>query len=971
MTTSFREKRRLVCALIRRVPVICMLILISLSRDVLGQSSEGGTIRGNVTDSFQGNPVAAAIVTVRGTTLAAESGGQGSYVIQGVPSGTYTLTVSKPGYERVLITDVKVAAGVETRADAKMGPTFFEMTPFQALAEPIPEQKMELFDERKTASVQIEGIGADDFNRLAVNDAAGAVSKVTGVTVSDGKYAVVRGLSDRYTSSSMNGAEIPSADPEKQAAQLDLFPAQMIDRVEVKKTFMPDLPGGFTGGAINIVTKSYPEQFTFNMSAGASYNTQSSLRSDFLTYNGGATDSLGFDDGGREIPTELENADPNAVLQDRNLAQTFLVFRRFGIPFAPGEAAFNRNNGLARSFGDLSYVGQQDDSPLNRNFSLSFGAPFKVLGKEAGIFGGVSYNRNFTFYDDRIRTRYNGSSPAQLRQFIRETAGSDNVAWGAVFATGTKPSEGHEIGFSFAYTQNAEKRAVSGEGQGTTNDQDVPIATDTLEWNERFLQSYQLKGSHEFAELADLKFEWLTSIAATMQDVPDLRLIERVEDPLGAPLRTSTATTPDRPQRQFRNTQEGNFNNRIDLTLPFTQWSNDEGYMKFGGYQSIAQREFRIRAYEFQYETGDVTLLDGGLDPSQVLITPLAGNFADSEGTRTIEAMYAMAEMPVNSKVKLLGGGRYETTEIEMTTLDVFRGPQPNTSLSEPSLLPAAGLVYSPIKDVNLRFNWSQTIARPSFRELTPVDLVTSAGGRRTIGNPNLALTTTVNWDVRAEYFPDPGQVYSVGAFYKQISGPIEQVLISALGDIRFENGSDAELFGIETEMRRDLKHFTDRLENFEFGVNYAFLLSEIPRNELELANKAYTGVEPTRPMFDQPTYVLNADLTHELKAWDLTTSLSYNLTGRRLILVNSRGPDTYLEPAPTLNLTMTKRIGKNWKLRFTARNLLNPLIKEEYDSEEVAKVVATSGAFMNGFAPLQSAYRRGRSYGMSLSYSF
>lgn len=948
-----------------------MLILIGLSRDVLGQNSEGGSIRGRVTDSWQSNPVPAAIVTIRGTTLATETDREGAYVINGVPPGSFTLIVSKNGYQRVVVSGVKVAVGVETKADAKMGPIFFDMDAFEALAEPIPDQKTELFDSNKKSSVVVQGLTADDFGKLAVNDAADAVSKVTGVTVADGKYAVVRGLSDRYTSSSMNGAEIPSADPEKQAAQLDLFPAQMIARVEVKKTFMPDLPGGFTGGAINIVTKSYPERLTFNMGVGASYNTQSSLRSDFLTYTGGATDSLGFDDGGREIPIELENADPNAVLQDRNLAQTFLVFRRFGIPFAPGQAAFDRNNGLARSFGDLTYEGHEDGSPLNRNFNLSFGAPFKVLGKDAGIFGGVSYDRNFTFYDDRIRTRYNGSSPAQLRQFLRETAGSDNVAWGAVFAAGTKPSEGHELGFNFAYTQNAEKRAVHGEGQGTTNDQDVPIVTDTLEWNERFLQSYQLKGSHEFADLADLKFEWLTSIAATLQDVPDLRLIERVEDPIGAPPHSSTATTPDRPQRQFRTTEEGNFNNRIDVTLPFTQWTEDEGYMKFGAYQSIADREFQIRGYEFQYETGDVALLDGGLDPSQVLITPLAGNFADSEGTRTIEAIYSMAELPMNGKLKFLGGARIETTKIEMTTLDVFRGAQPPTSIGESSLLPAAGLVYSPVKDVNLRFNWSQTIARPSFRELTPVELVTSAGGRRVVGNPSLELTTTANWDVRAEWFPDPGQVYSIGAFYKQISGPIEQVLISALGDIRFENGSDAELFGIETEMRRDLKHFSEHLDGFELGLNYAFLLSEIPRNQLELANKAYAGVEPTRPMFDQPTYVFNADLTHELKAWDLTTSLSYNLTGRRLILVNSRGPDTYLEPAANLNLTMTKRFGKNWKLRFTARNLLNPLIKEEYDSEEVAKVIATSGTFMNGFDPFQSAFRRGRSFGMSLSYSF
>ncbi|MFT4688647.1 MAG: TonB-dependent receptor [Limisphaerales bacterium] len=963
---------RLFRAHLRRLAVVLMLILISISRDVLGQDgSAGGSISGTVTDSFQDNPVPAVIVTIRGTTLAAQASGAGVYQFRSVPAGTYTLIIAKTGYKRVVVEGVRVGVGVTTRADVKMGPTFFELPAFEALTEPIPDQRLEILDARKNSSVVTEGLSADDFSRLAVNDAAGAVAKVTGVTVTDGKYAVVRGLSDRYTSSSMNGAEIPSADPEKQAAQLDLFPAQMIARVEVKKTFMPDLPGGFTGGAINIVTKSFPDQFTFNLSAGASYNPQSNLRNEFLSYDGGATDYLGFDDGGRALPAGLAGAHPNAVVQDRNLAQTFLVFRRFGIPFVPGQAAFERNNGLANSFGDSRFEAFEDGSSLNRNFGMSFGAPVKFMGKKAGFFGGLSYDRSFDYYEDRIRNRYNGSSPAQLRQSIRETAGTDSVAWGAVFATGVKPSEGHEIGFNFAYTQNTDKRAVHGEGQGTTNDEDIPIKTDTLEYNERNLQSYQVKGSHEFPELADLKFEWLTSIAATVQDVPDLRLIERVQDTPGGPFHSSTATTPDRPQRQFRNTQENNFNNRIDVTLPFVQWSGEEGYFKLGAYQSIADREFRIRGYEFQYETGDVALLDGGLDPNQVLITPLAGNFSDSAGSRTIEAGYMMAEFPFMKSLKALGGVRYETTRIEVTTTDLFRGAQPPASLVEPTLLPAAGVIISPGENVNIRLNWSQTIARPSFRELTPIALVTSAGGRQVIGNPNLDLTTTANYDARVEWFPEPGQIYSLGAFYKEISGPIERVLVSALGDIRFENGKDASLFGVEAEMRRDLNTFAPWLDGFDLGINYAFLLSEIPRNALELANKQYDDVDATRPMFDQPTYVLNADLTHESEYLDMTSTLSFNLTGRRLILVNSRGPDTYMEPVPSLNLTFTKRFGDRWKLKFTARNLLNPLIKEEYDADEIAKVIDSNGDFMNGFDPYQSAYRRGRSYGISLSYSF
>ena len=497
---------------------------------------------------------------------------------------------------------------------------------------------------------------------------------------------------------------------------------------------------------------------------------------------------------------------------------------------------------------------------------------------------------------------------------------------------------------------------------------------ETIEYNERFLRSYQLKGDHEFPELRDIKFEWLTSIASTGQDVPDLRMVEGVRNITAMPYETDTSSSPQKPQRQFRNTQEGNFNNKIDLTLPFTQWTDDEGALKFGLYQSVANRDFTIRGFELLDENDQVALVNGSPDPTRSLIRPIPGNYADSEGERVIEAGYAMAELPFWSRVKGMGGVRYETTSITMATRDhLDPATSGSTSLDVANLLPAAGLTIAPAKDVKVHLNWSETIARPSFRELTPVPLVTTAGGRRVFGNADLELTTTVNYDLRMEWLPEPGQVYAFGAFYKQMSGPIEQVLINSDDDIEYRNGLDATLFGIETEVRRNLGVLSDSLEAFDVGFNYAFLLSEIQRTPLELNSKAsaYDNVEDSRPMFDQPSYVINADVTHESKLLDMSTTVSFNVAGRRLVLVNSRGPDTYLEPVPSLDLSISKRFGEHWKLKFSARNLLNPVVDEVFDQEEVDKVVAKQGSFLNGLDPVASSYRRGRTFGMSLSYSF
>jgi hypothetical protein len=963
VTKLLRHHRRLLCAHIRRVPVIFMLIVIAFSRDVLGQNSEAGAIKGQVTDSWQGSPVPAVIVTVRGTTLGAETDGAGNYLLPGVPAGSHTLILTKNGYERVIIDNVKVVPGITTDANAKLGPIFFELDAFEAVTEPIPEQKLEIFAARKNASVVVDALGAEDFSRLGVSDAAGAVSKVTGVTIKDGKYAVVRGLSDRYTSSSMNGAEIPSADPDRQAAQLDLFPSAMIERVEVKKTFSPDQPGGFTGGAINIVTKSFPDRFIFNYGVGFSYNEQSNLREDFLSSTSGGHDFLGFDDGSRGLPSELESPNFSQINTDIAFGQLFLR----GIPVPTFKAAFDRNNALANSFGDSSFAPTAESSPLNHNFNLSFGDRKSFFGKQAGFFAGLSYDHSYRAYQNRVRNRFAGSDPTQAKRALLESKGSDSVAWGASFAAGIEPSETHELGFTFAYTQNTDDDATITRGR---SDQFPDVLGETIEYNERYLRSYQLKGVHEFPELRDIKFEWLTSIASTAQDVPDLRLIEGVRNSAAVAYQTDTSSSPQKPQRQFRNTQEGNFNNKLDLTLPFTQWTDDEGALKFGLYQSIASRDFAIRGFELLDENDQVALVNGSPDPSLSLIRPIPGNFADSEGERTIEAGYAMAELPFWSRVKGTGGVRYESTLISMSTRDQLDPTTSgSTTLQQANLLPAAGLIISPTKDIKVNLNWSETIARPSFRELTPVPLVTTAGGRRVFGSADLDLTTTVNYDLRVEWLPDAGEVYSAGVFYKEITGPIEQVLINSEDDIQYRNGLDATLFGVECEVRRNLGLISDSLDAFEVGVNYAFLLSDIQRTPLELSSKAgaYNGVASSRPMFDQPSYVLNADITHDSKLLDMVTTVSFNVSGRRLVLVNSRGPDSYLEPVPSLDLSLTKR----WKIKFSAKNLLNPLVKEVFDEDEVRKVIAKQGSFLNDLEPIASAYRRGRTFGMSLSYSF
>jgi hypothetical protein len=297
-----RRENRLFAPALQSLWLWVLVGLLLAGRAPAQDGIEGGSIAGSVTDSWDGTGVPQVVVTVRGTTLGTTTDATGRYRLEGVPPGDHILVFSKSGYSRATMSEVKVAPGITTPADAQLKPEYYEMETFEVVAEPGLEQNIELLADRQSAASLTDAIGSDMFSGLGVSDAAQALSKVTGATVADGKYAVVRGLADRYTFTTMNGMELPSADPDRKAFQLDLLPAKFIEKVDVRKTFTPDMSGGFAGGSVNIETRNYPDDFLFEMRASTAYNTQSSLRNDFLASDRSSTDWLGFDDGLRALP---------------------------------------------------------------------------------------------------------------------------------------------------------------------------------------------------------------------------------------------------------------------------------------------------------------------------------------------------------------------------------------------------------------------------------------------------------------------------------------------------------------------------------------------------------------------------------------------------------------------------------------------------------------------------------------------
>ena len=227
--------------------ILSLVLGCCLGFEVLGQ--DAGAVVGIVVSSWDGAPLANATVTVRGTTLATQSDAAGHFKVAGVPVGNQTLRISKSGFASAVVTDITVLPAQTTTVNGNLRPEFYELEEYEVTAEEFTQQTEQILFERQKSSSMMEALGSDFLARVGAGNAAESISKVSGATIVDGKFAVIRGLSDRYVSTTLNGANIPSADPYRQSASLDLFPSQVIDRVVVSKTFTPDQPGAFTGGA--------------------------------------------------------------------------------------------------------------------------------------------------------------------------------------------------------------------------------------------------------------------------------------------------------------------------------------------------------------------------------------------------------------------------------------------------------------------------------------------------------------------------------------------------------------------------------------------------------------------------------------------------------------------------------------------------------------------------------------------------
>ena len=1170
MVTTFTEDRLIFRS--NQLFLFLRIMLISLqgffTTTSLAQENTGG-IRGMVTDKEFEVPLSEASVWLSGTDARTVTDETGHFSLYDLPPDAYSVIIEKDGFERVVRSDVVVTPGSMTSLSVSLPGEYVDMqevvvrpltldrssdfmseftTDFDSALALALTSEIELLNLRAEEIGIMNAVGAEFMSKAGAGTAAEAMKLVSGATVANDKYAVIRGLSDRFVNTRVNGIAMPTADPDVRAVQLDLFPSALLDSVRVYKTFTPDLPGDTSGGSVDIVTRRIPAGLVLEFKSGVSYNSQTTGNDNFLASPEGV-DYFGTDEGGRK--QVLQNGEVADVLESPRGGQ-------FNPPFTEEEQANARL--LDRQTRQLSpdFGITRDSAPVNHSWGLTYGDRLK-LGEQTAIgwLATGTYKNSFS-YDESGVDRFlvgggidpetgrtlrvhegfgiaqeSGESPNDLDpDQWKVGVGKEKVRWGVGGLLGFEHGE-YSLSLSYLRTQNTEDEA-SRRFDDSTNFRKIWV-DQSLIYTERTLESLQLRGVMPLVfvpdgnvlgiSLAKPKLDWSLATNEATQNQPDRRFF------LGQFNTNTNLWAPPRvpknfAERSWREITEENDYGHLDLTWPFVMGEDErEGEIKGGlsinkTTRSYEQDTFIYEAPNFggvlsPFRNSPATSFnelwtDVFLQPERLGYAPPIGegtefnDFIDNEvnwviqeftddidytGKMDISSQYVMTELPLTSWLTVVGGVRWENTEIstkmsaadgqddavrvlnvrarpdrpEFETaadqnafarrfgrtpeevvshinnltveevLDEIPGTPPieqasflkdalgddgrvtldelaDTEIEQLDILPAIGLIIEPFPDTKLRANWSQTIGRPTFKEISPVAQQDHLNGQRFAGNPNLQISQLDNYDLRLEWIPGNGTLYSVSAFYKDIKDPIDNAQRPAGGSQPFVipfNFKRGEVKGLEFEVRQDLDPIAYWLEDLDFelymdfgpigdwsafsfgrwvhfldgfslGLNYTLLEAsiEVPQRDRENLKRVIenadgnsapgTGLDPSdfdldeRRMKDQPEFLLNLFLLYDIERTGSSFGIFFNRTGETLLAGEDANGAEYIgnkiaKPFSTLDVSVTQKLWQNWKLSFKAENLLNPEIKEVWQSD-----------FVPG-EPTATSSKKGITYSISL----
>ena len=908
--------------MVKLVEKIIRIFLLFIPVFIFSQSRIIGTI---IDDEFQESlPFANVIIieTNDGTT----SDFDGNFSIELSP-GNYTLEFSFIGYETVRVSDLKLSKGETKSVDIVLKSLSQQMDEVVVTTSALRNTEQSVLSVQKRSANLLDGISSQNFKKVGANDLASAIKGVPGVSIQGGKYIYVRGLGDRYTKSVLNGMDIPGLDPDRNTIQFDIFPTNVIDQVIVLKSATADLPADFTGGVVDIITKSIPSKKTFSFSFSSSFNPDMNLNNNFQTIPNSSTDWLGYDDGLRDLPVKRNVVFPSPAEGNTNLTD------------------------LTKKFNpEMQTI--PDRSGLNYSANLSFGNQFKVGKYELGFITSLSYKKEFNLFENYQSNRYRKDSKNifELRdvELLSGPLSIESVFPSALVGIGLKsPKSRYQA--QIMHLQNGSSNAAiynSAITYGSENEQ----KRDVLEYNQRSVTNLLLYGKH-FLFDGDLTAEWKISPTFNENKDKDIRYSPFRTDDGGFVIEPSE--TGD-PTRIWRDLEERSLVSKIDLTYNYTL-NDKKAKLKAGGLVSLKKRDFYIETFAILFR-GAIPGIKSSGDPDLFLMADNIWNINDDRGSyiksrsgevdqykskQNIYAAYISNEMNLTNRLRLIFGLRYELYRQQFSGLDQNKERLINkVIINKPSLFPSTNFIYKLNEQSNLRFSYSKTLARPSFKEASNVTIYDPVTNTIFLGNLDLKPSRINNFDLRFEKFGSLGNMVASSIFFKKINDPLEVVVYDAASSNNYttRNIEKAIVMGFEVELRKKI------IDKLFIRANASIIESrqQMDRSQSgeydskKLNAREGEKVEKYRTLQGQSPFLVNTTIEYRGGEGYYNTNLSYNVQGKALERVGLGSiPDVFTMPFNSLNLNIERKFGENKNHSFTLRfrNILNDSQRSQFIS--------------------------------------
>lgn len=955
--------------------IVLLLLSISFISSLNAQNSR---ISGKVLNSENGLPITGAIVQIKKLKLATSSDVNGQYSFNNLPIDTFTLECTFVGMTPFYQTGLKPIQGKTITQDILLSPKSSITKGATIEGKPINNDNQQIFTlEQKRSSLVTDGIPAENMRRFQEKDAGSAIKRISGASIQDNKFAIIRGLNDRYNLALINGALLPSSESDRKAFSFDLFPANILDNIIISKTASPDLPGDFAGGVISLNTKGIPDQRFFSINFTGGFNSITTYQNRF-TYQGSKTDWLGFDNGSRELPS------------------VFPAYANY--PTTPTE-----QGDLAKLLPNNWGIQQKLASP-NTSLQLAYGDNIRRKGKDYfGFTFAMTYNRNlnnslvqrrnYTFDPDSSRTNSLALDTNYNTQVL--TGFLANFTW--------KPFKNSELQFKNLLSQNSENQLINRFNTQDINSGQPILSQSTARWfTENRVLSSQLNGKH-YLEKAKVKINWTLGYNDIYRNIPGLRRSTYVQNINGtdtswiAPIsRAAGGNTQDMGTYFFATTTEKLNSAVIDFSRSFdAKWLKTT--VKLGGLMVNRSRDFQSQYYglvqavsNFDYSLLNLPM-DSIFNPNHMGTIafdsagkPISSGFRldaskhlydNYTASSSLNAAFAMLDQQFGKRVRLIWGGRIEKYNQKLNSFRDNGDPVIiNTTVLD--LLPSANFILKVTEKQNLRLSASQTVNRPEYRELAPLLFYDFNTRFTLVGNDSLKRAKITNLDFRYEIFPGKGQIFTISAFHKSFTNPIEmynapnQAVGSSGVTISYYNAPKAVNTGLELDFRTILGALW-KADDSSFFNRFTIY------SNLALINSTVTistdSNSSSRPLQGQSPYVLNGGIIYsDMKG--LVISAAVNRVGERIYVIGSSTDPSIWESARTVvDLSASKSFfNQKLEIKFLAKDILaNPLyfyqdVNQNNNFEKPAQDTVVAGSDL-----LIWKFKYPRIFSLGVTYKF